>query len=116
MNPDIEKIHKKIEKQSALVETIREEIGRVIVGQNYMIDRILIGLLTWGHVLLEGVPGLAKTMTVRTLARLIRTGFHRMRGSGLPWPRGPALITNKGRRVCFGRPGFPSSAYSLITG
>jgi MoxR-like ATPase len=78
MNPDIEKIHKKIEKQSALVDTIREEIGRVIVGQHYMIDRILIGMLTSGHVLLEGVPGLAKTMTVKTLARIIRTGFHRI--------------------------------------
>jgi MoxR-like ATPase len=78
MNPDIEKIHKKIEKQSALVDKIRGEIGRVIVGQDYMIDRILIGLLTSGHVLLEGVPGLAKTMTVKTLARIIQTGFHRI--------------------------------------
>jgi len=78
MNQEIALIHEKIEKESALVDNIRREVGKVIVGQNYMIDRLLIGLLTSGHVLLEGVPGLAKTMTVKTLAQTIRAKFQRI--------------------------------------
>ena len=55
-----------------------EELGRVIVGQRAMLERLLIGLLADGHVLLEGVPGLAKTLAVRTLASTIAAGFHRI--------------------------------------
>ena len=54
------------------------EIGKVIVGQKYLIDRLLIGLLADGHVLLEGVPGLAKTLSVKTLSAAIQTTFHRI--------------------------------------
>ena len=62
----------------ALVQGILEQVGRRIVGQDYMVERLLIGLLTGGHVLLEGVPGLAKTLTVKTLAEAIHTSFQRI--------------------------------------
>jgi MoxR-like ATPase len=63
---------------TALVQNIIRQVGRRVVGQEYMVERLLIGLLTGGHVLLEGVPGLAKTLTVRTLAETISTSFQRI--------------------------------------
>jgi len=78
MAVDIEAINKKIEKGSEFVDKISEEVAKVIVGQKYMIERLLIGLLANGHVLLEGVPGLAKTMAVKTLSSTIRTKFQRL--------------------------------------
>ena len=74
----ITKINEKIEKQSKFVEIIKNSIGDVIVGQNELIDKILIGILSKGHLLLEGVPGLAKTLTVNVLARTIETNFQRI--------------------------------------
>ena len=74
----ITKINEKIEKQSKFVEVIKNSIGGVIVGQNELIDKILIGVLSKGHLLLEGVPGLAKTLTVNVLARTIETNFQRI--------------------------------------
>ena len=58
---DIKKINEKIEKESAFIDLLRTEMNKVIVGQKNMIDKLLIGLLAKGHILLEGVPGLAKT-------------------------------------------------------
>jgi MoxR-like ATPase len=78
MQVDIQKINEKIKKESAFVEKITAEIGKVIIGQKYMIDRLLIGLLSNGHILLEGVPGLAKTMAVKTLAGVISAKFQRI--------------------------------------
>ena len=78
MNRDIEAIQEKIQQESGFVARLIEEVARVIVGQRHMVERLLIGLLADGHVLMEGVPGLAKTMTVRTLARAIQTSFHRI--------------------------------------
>ncbi len=78
MHRDIEVIQEKIQRESAFVSRLTDEVGRVIVGQRYMVERLLIGLLANGHVLMEGVPGLAKTLTVRTLARAIQTDFHRI--------------------------------------
>jgi len=63
---------------AALVQGVLRQVGRRVVGQEYMVERLLIGLLTGGHVLLEGVPGLAKTLTVRTLAETINTTFQRI--------------------------------------
>jgi MoxR-like ATPase len=60
------------------ISALRKEIGRVIVGQDHLVDRLLVGLLANGHVLLEGVPGLAKTLSVRTLAAAIQAEFHRI--------------------------------------
>ncbi|MFW5955467.1 MAG: AAA family ATPase [Rhodothermales bacterium] len=75
---DLDLITERIEQESAFVEPLLSEIGRVVVGQRYMIERLIIGLLGNGHVLLEGVPGLAKTLTVSTLAQAIGTSFHRI--------------------------------------
>lgn len=78
MTVDINAINAKIERESEFVEKITNEVGKVIVGQNYMIERLLIGLLSNGHILLEGVPGLAKTMAVSTLSNTIDTHFQRI--------------------------------------
>ena len=77
-SPDIEAIQEKIVQESAFVGRLVDEVGRVIVGQRSMVERLLIGLLANGHVLMEGVPGLAKTLTVRTLASAIQTRFQRI--------------------------------------
>jgi hypothetical protein len=78
MHHDIEAIQEKIHAESAFVSRLLDEMGRVIVGQRYMIERLLVGLLADGHVLMEGVPELAKTMTVRTLASAVDTTFRRI--------------------------------------
>src|SRR5215813_1464290 len=75
---DVRALNELVSRESAFVERITNEVGKVIVGQTYMIERILIGLLTGGHVLLEGVPGLAKTLTVRTLCDAISAKFARV--------------------------------------
>jgi MoxR-like ATPase len=78
MEENIRAINEKIERESAFVESLVGEVGKVIVGQKAMIERILIGLFCNGHVLLEGVPGLAKTMTIKTLADSIEADFRRI--------------------------------------
>jgi MoxR-like ATPase len=78
MDQSIRVIHEKVKLASVFVQALKQEIGKVIVGQDYLIERLLIGLLADGHVLLEGVPGLAKTLAVRTLARAIETQFQRI--------------------------------------
>ncbi len=75
---DMQALSEKIERSSAFIEDIYSELRKVIIGQRYMIDRLLIGLLADGHVLLEGVPGLAKTLTVSSLAQVISTRFQRL--------------------------------------
>jgi MoxR-like ATPase len=75
---DLSELEDRIASESAFVDDLLEEIGRVVVGQQYMVERLLIGLLADGHVLLEGVPGLAKTLTVRTLSDAIGTDFQRI--------------------------------------
>jgi MoxR-like ATPase len=78
MSVDIQAIQERIENESAFLEKITGEVSRVIVGQHYMIERLLIGLLSDGHILLEGVPGLAKTLAVRTLSDTIKADFQRL--------------------------------------
>jgi MoxR-like ATPase len=75
---DVRALNELVAKESAFIDTLTNEVGKVIVGQTYMLERILIGLLTGGHVLLEGVPGLAKTLTVRTLCDAIHAKFARV--------------------------------------
>lgn len=75
---NLEAVQERIREQSAWVVTLRAEIGKVIVGQQYLVDRLLVGLLADGHVLLEGVPGLAKTLSVRTLAAAVEAAFSRI--------------------------------------
>jgi MoxR-like ATPase len=78
MDPQIAVINDRIREESAFVDELLNEIGKVIVGQRYMVERLVIGLLANGHVLLEGVPGLAKTLTVKTLAAVIQARFQRL--------------------------------------
>lgn len=75
---DIQALSEKIEDASSFIDDINHELKKVVVGQQYMIDRLLVGMLSNGHVLLEGVPGLAKTLTVSTLAKAIATKFQRI--------------------------------------
>jgi MoxR-like ATPase len=78
MSTDIKAINEKIQKESAFIEVLQLEIGKTIVGQKYMVERLLVGLLSNGHILLEGVPGLAKTLSVKTLASSIDAKFQRI--------------------------------------
>ena len=78
MAVDIKQVTEKVEKESVSIKALQQEIGRVIVGQNYLVERLLIALLADGHILLEGVPGLAKTLSVKTLAQAINTPFQRI--------------------------------------
>jgi len=74
----MQKLTEEIQTSSAFIDDIYTELDKVIVGQRYMVDRLLIGLLADGHVLLEGVPGLAKTLTISSLAKVIDTNFQRI--------------------------------------
>jgi len=75
---DIRQLNDRISHAGQFVDRLREEIGHVIVGQSHMLDRLLIGLLSNGHVLLEGVPGLAKTLTIKSMALAIHAKFSRI--------------------------------------
>jgi MoxR-like ATPase len=80
MNPAeaLRVVSEEIQKEVTTINTLRDEVGKVIVGQKYMMDRLLIALLADGHVLLEGVPGLAKTLTIKTLSDAIDVDFSRI--------------------------------------
>ena len=78
MEIDIRAINEKIERESAFVDILTSEMNKVIVGQKDMIERLLIGLLGNGHILLEGVPGLAKTLAINTLAKAVQGSFSRV--------------------------------------
>lgn len=78
MTISTEALTEEVKTAGTWVSAVQNEISRVVVGQKYLVDRLLIGLLANGHVLLEGVPGLAKTLTIRTLAGCIQTGFRRL--------------------------------------
>jgi MoxR-like ATPase len=75
---DIRQLNEKIQYQSGFIDRLKDEIGRVIVGQYSMLDRLLIGLLSNGHVLLEGVPGLAKTLAIKSLSQAVHAKFSRI--------------------------------------
>lgn len=78
MAGDVRVINELVQRESAFLDGILDEVRRVVVGQDAMLERILIGLLTGGHVLLEGVPGLAKTLAVKTLCSTVHASFHRI--------------------------------------
>jgi MoxR-like ATPase len=75
---DIRRLNEQISYASHFTDKLRDEVGTVIVGQHYMLDRLLIGLLSNGHVLLEGVPGLAKSLAIKSLAKAIHAKYHRI--------------------------------------
>ncbi len=78
MNPDITRTTNLINEQKAVIDAVRQEVGKVLVGQERLLDRMLIALATGGHILLEGVPGLAKTTAVKTLAQSLGLKFQRI--------------------------------------
>ncbi|MDG2193626.1 MAG: AAA family ATPase [Polaribacter sp.] len=78
MNVDVRAINEKIERESAFIDILTLEMNKVIVGQKEMVERLLIGLLGNGHILLEGVPGLAKTLAINTLSKVIQASFSRV--------------------------------------
>ncbi len=78
MDSAIAAVNERVREASAFAYRLREEIGNVVVGQRYLVDRLLIGVIAGGHVLLEGVPGLAKTLSVKTLAQAIDASFRRV--------------------------------------
>lgn len=107
MPQDMEIINEKVRKESAFIQTLVQEMEKVIVGQRYLIERLLVGLLANGHVLIEGVPGLAKTLSVRVLAQAIDTKFQRIQftpdllpadlvGTLIYNPKDGAFTTKKG--------------------
>jgi len=107
MDTGIATINEQVKEASALAYRLREQIGTVIVGQRYLVDRLLVGLLTGGHILLEGVPGLAKTLSVKTLAQAIAANFRRIQftpdllpadliGTMIYSPRDGSFTTRKG--------------------
>ncbi|MFH0732364.1 MAG: MoxR family ATPase [Candidatus Omnitrophota bacterium] len=100
-------INEKIKKESVFVQSLVTEIEKVIVGQKYLIERLLVGLLANGHILVEGVPGLAKTMSIKTLSQAIKTKFQRLQftpdmlpadivGTLIYNPKDGAFTTKKG--------------------
>lgn len=78
MSFDLQAVVKEVEEKSLFVDRLQQEMAKIVVGQKYMVERLVIGLLANQHVLLEGVPGLAKTLTCKTLATCIRAGFSRI--------------------------------------
>jgi MoxR-like ATPase len=78
MNTGLTAINEKVQKESIFVQALTAEIEKTIVGQKYLIERLLVGLLANGHILVEGVPGLAKTLSIKTLAQAINVKFQRM--------------------------------------
>ncbi|MCK4349286.1 MAG: AAA family ATPase, partial [Candidatus Krumholzibacteria bacterium] len=78
MTIDVKQIGEKVQRESAVLDRVRGEIEKVIIGQEYLIERLLIGLLCNNHVLIEGVPGLAKTLSVTTLAQAVQVSFRRI--------------------------------------
>ncbi|RKY56084.1 MAG: ATPase [Candidatus Neomarinimicrobiota bacterium] len=75
---NLSELNERIRNESSFISSIKQEIGKVIVGQKLMVERLILGLLCNGHILLEGVPGLAKSLTVSTLSRVIKTSFRRI--------------------------------------
>jgi len=78
MPATLEAINEKVKKESAFIPELIREMEKVIVGQRYLIERLLLGILANGHILIEGVPGLAKTLSVKTLAQAVKTRFQRL--------------------------------------
>lgn len=103
MNQDIKAIHEKVEKESIFAKQILKEVGKVIVGQHYILERMLVGILADGHILIEGVPGLAKTMAVKTLSDTIQTKFQRIQFTPDLLPAdltGTTIYNPKGEEFC----------------
>jgi MoxR-like ATPase len=104
---DIRLLNEKIQQASLFIETLRTALGKVIIGQHEMIDRLIIALLSNGHILLEGVPGLAKTLTIKSLAQAVQAKFSRIQFTPdlLPADVTGTMIYNQQRNEFFVRKG-----------
>ena len=104
---DIRLLNDKIQDATGFITRINDEIGKVIVGQNGMIERLMIGLLSNGHILLEGVPGLAKTLAIKSLAQSVHVGFSRIQFTPdlLPADVVGTMIYNQAKNEFFVRKG-----------
>jgi len=104
---EINILNKKIEQAAEFTDTLKQELSKVLVGQHYMVSRLLIGLLSNGHVLLEGVPGLAKTLTIKSMAQAISAKFSRIQFTPdlLPADVIGTMIYNQSRNEFFVRKG-----------
>lgn len=104
---DIKILNDKIQYAGSFLDRLRAEVGKVLVGQQYMVDRLLVGLLGNGHILLEGVPGLAKTLTIKTLSQAINAKFSRIQFTPdmLPADVIGTMIYNQQRNEFFVRRG-----------
>ena len=107
MNTNMDAINKKVEQESGFVKKLFSGIEEVIVGQRYLLERLLVGIMANGHILVESVPGLAKTLSISTLAKLINAKFHRLQftpdllpsdiiGTLMYNPKDGAFVTKKG--------------------
>jgi MoxR-like ATPase len=107
MYNDVRAINELVQRESAFVDGIFHEVGKVIVGQKEMVERILIGLLTGGHVLLEGVPGLAKTLTVKSVCEAVQAQFSRIQFTPdlLPADVVGTVIYNQPKGEFYAKPG-----------
>jgi MoxR-like ATPase len=107
MYNDVRAINELVQRESAFVDGIFQEVGKVIVGQREMVERILIGLLTGGHVLLEGVPGLAKTLTVKSVCEAVQAQFSRIQFTPdlLPADVVGTVIYNQQKGEFYAKPG-----------
>lgn len=101
MPMDVKQIGEKVEKEKLLLDRVRNEIAKVIIAQDYLVERLLIGLLCNNHILIEGIPGLAKTLAVTTLSRIIQTSFRRIQFTPdlLPADLTGTLIYNDGNFI-----------------
>ena len=107
MDAMIQEVNRKVKESSAIINDLLREVGKVIVGQQYLVERLIMALLADGHILIEGVPGLAKTLSVSTLSRAIHTHFQRIQftpdllpadlvGTLVYNPKESSFITKKG--------------------
>ncbi len=78
MEPDLDRLNQEVDREALTLRQVENEIRKVIIGQDYLVERLFVGLLTRGHILIEGVPGLAKTLAVKTLARTLHVDFNRI--------------------------------------
>ena len=92
MNAGITAINEEVERRSAFVQPLLGEMGKVVIGQRMLVERLIIGLLANGHVLLEGVPGLAKTLSIKSLAQCIDADFARLQFTPDMHPFYPAWV------------------------
>ncbi len=107
IDPSVQALQEKVQSQAVFVAGVRSEVGKVIVGQQALVDGLIVALLADGHVLLEGVPGLAKTLAVRTLAQAVDTGFQRIQFTPdlLPADIIGTMIYNEAEHTFFAKKG-----------